>query len=126
MTEIASLVLFSAALDETARFYRALGIELEDEQHEGGPRHFACELGPVHFAIYAAEIDGQAPGRRTSGSDFLGFYVQSLEATATALAPTGAPVLSDHEHMPWGCRLVVQDPDGRAIEINQHAHCPAK
>jgi lactoylglutathione lyase len=124
MTEMASLVLHAADPEATAAFYRALGLPLEDEEHDEGPVHFATELGPVHFAIYPAAEAGQAPGRRVAGSVFPGFYVQSLDRAAEALARTGAPVLTGHEQMPWGCRLVAQDPDGRAIEVNQKGHCP--
>jgi hypothetical protein len=31
--------------------------------------------------------------------------------------------MSGHERMDWGCRVVVQDPDGRAVELNQRGHC---
>lgn len=37
--EIGSLVLFSADRDLTARFYRAIGIDLEREDHDDGPVH---------------------------------------------------------------------------------------
>ena len=33
-------------------------------------------------------------------------------------------MLTGHEQMPWGCRMVAEDPDGRAVEINQRGHCP--
>ncbi|MGD0062645.1 MAG: hypothetical protein ABSB76_04285 [Streptosporangiaceae bacterium] len=42
------------------------------------------------------------------------------------LADVSAPVLTAHEVMPWGCRVVAEDPDGRAVEINQRHHCPGK
>jgi hypothetical protein len=32
-------------------------------------------------------------------------------------------VLAEHEQMPWGCRVLLQDPDGRTVEINQRDHC---
>jgi lactoylglutathione lyase len=124
MTEMASLVLFAVNPSATAAFYRALGLVLEDEHHGDGPVHFATELGPVHFAIYPAEAPGRARERRSGGSFFPGFYVESLDQAAEALARTGAPVLTGHEQMPWGCRVVAEDPDGRAVEINQRRHCP--
>jgi hypothetical protein len=80
VTEIASLVLFAADAANTAQFYRAIGLELEHEDHGEGPVHFAVDLGGVHFA-------------------------------------------TEHEQMPWGCRVVVEDPDGRAIEVNDRTHC---
>jgi len=121
---MASLVLFTASPAATVAFYRAVGLELEEEDHGGGPVHFATELGPVHFAIYPAQAAGRAGERRSGGSVFPGFYVESLDRAAQALGQVGAPVLTGHEQMPWGCRLVAEDPDGRAVEINQRGHCP--
>jgi lactoylglutathione lyase len=124
MTEMASLVLFAVSPPATAAFYRAIGIELEDEHHGEGPVHFAAELGPVHFAIYPAEAPGRARERRSGGSFFPGFYVPSLDRAAEALSGAGAAILTEHKQMPWGCRIVAEDPDGRAVEINQRGHCP--
>ena len=124
MTEMASLVLFAASPSATAAFYRALGLVLENEHHGEGPLHFATELGPVHFAIYPAEAPGRAGERRSGGSVFAGFYVESLERVIEALTAADALVLTAHEPMPWGCRIVAEDPDGRAVEINQRGHCP--
>ena len=125
MTEMASLVLFAASPAATMEFYRAVGLALETEDHGEGPVHFATELGPVHFAIYPAEVAGRAGERRSGGSLFPGFYVESLDRAAEALAQVGAPMLTGHQEMPWGCRVVAEDPDGRAVEINQRGHCPS-
>jgi len=43
---------------------------------------------------------------------------------AEALARAGAATLTGHDQMPWGCRIVAEDPDGRAIEVNRRGHCP--
>jgi lactoylglutathione lyase len=123
VTEIASLVLFAADVGKTAEFYRAVGLELEDEDHGEGPVHFAVEVGGVHFAIYPTEVSGRAAARRTAGSSFPGFYVQALDDVTASLRRMGATVLTEHEQMPWGCRVVVEDPDGRAIEVNDRGHC---
>lgn len=123
MTEIGSLVLFSTDHERTAAFYRAIGVELEHEDHDDGPAHHAVELGPVHFAIYAAESAGRAPQRRAGGSTFPGFFVDSLDTTAATLTEMAAALLGQHEQMPWGCRMVFEDPDGRPVEVNQRGHC---
>jgi hypothetical protein len=39
---------------------------------------------------------------------------------------SGAPVLIGHQFKDWGCRAVVEDPDGRPIEINQRDHCASE
>ena len=124
MTEMASLVLYATSPPATAAFYRALGLDLADEDHGEGPVHFATELGAVHFAIYPAQAPGRATERRSGGSSFPGFYVESLDQVAEVLAQAGTPVLTGHQQMPWGCRVVAEDPDGRTIEINQREHCP--
>jgi predicted enzyme related to lactoylglutathione lyase len=50
--------------------------------------------------------------------------VTSLDATMMALEALGAELLLPHQEADWGCRFVVADPDGRAVEINQRDHCP--
>ena len=125
VAEMASLVVFAADAQATGDFYRAIGLNLAAELHEEGPVHLAVELGPVHFAIYEAAAAGRAPERRAGGDTFPGFYVESLDEVTKALRQLGAPLIREHEAMPWGCRIIAQDPDGRAVEVNQKAHCPA-
>ncbi len=123
MTEFGALVVYASDTARAAAFYRAVGVDLEDEDHGEGPVHFAADLGGVHFAIYPAEAPGRAPARRSGGASFPGFYVSSLDRVTAALAGLGAPVLQPHQEMPWGCRIVVEDPDGRPVEVNQRDHC---
>jgi len=125
MAEIASLVLFASDARQTIEFYRAVGVALQDEQHHDGPVHAACEVVPVNVAVYPAQSAGMAPGRRAGGSTFPGFYIASLEAVQAALTALGSPLLTAHEQMPWGCRIVAADPDRRPVEINQRDHCSA-
>lgn len=122
MTEFASLVLFSGRVKETVAFYKTLGVPLTDEDHDDGPVHYAADINGIHFAVYdAGERDIIAPAWRDPGSSFPGFYVDSLEAVEAALAD--ARVLTGHQVRSWGCRIVVADPDGRPVEINQREHC---
>jgi len=130
--ELGALILFAADLAHTVAFYRALGVPLAEERHEDGPAHFACELGPVHLAVFAAEPGspapdspapsgrtGRAPSFRAGGSTFPGFAVPSIETALGAARALGAPVLQEPAEYPWGTRAVIEDPDGRAIELFQ-------
>lgn len=123
MPEVSSIVLFSARADRTIAFYRSVGIQFEEEDHGDGVVHAATDVGDFHFAIFAAADSEVTPGWRVGGSTFIGFYVDSLDATIKALTSIDVKVLADHEVRDWGCRVVVEDPDGRAVEINQRAHC---
>jgi lactoylglutathione lyase len=124
MTELSSLVLFTGHIEQARAFYRAVGLTLDDEDHGGGPVHYATDISGVHFALFDARSgSGRAPQWRDAGSSFPGFYVTSLDDTVAALAARGAPVLAAHQVRDWGCRAIVEDPDGRPVEINQRGHC---
>jgi catechol 2,3-dioxygenase-like lactoylglutathione lyase family enzyme len=126
MTEVASIVVFTEHLEQSVAFYRALGLPLEDEDHGDGFLHAAGDMGGVHVAVLPASAPGSAAGWRAAGSTFAGFWVPSLEAVMAALEPLGAEVLLGHQDCDWGCRIVVADPDGRAVELNQRDHCPQR
>jgi lactoylglutathione lyase len=124
MTELSSIVLFTADIDGARAFYRAIGLTLDDEDHGDGPVHYATDISGVHFALFdAGPGSGRAPQWRSPGSSFPGFYVTSLDDTVAALTAQAAPVLVAHQLRDWGCRAIVEDPDGRPVEINQRNHC---
>ena len=114
-----ALVLTCADLDASRAFYAALGLPLVAEDHGGGPLHYACELGPLHFALFAARAPGAAPARGEAGAGLPGFQVTSVEdAFAAALAAGGVSV-QEPDDFPWGRRALVRDPDGRVVELNR-------
>jgi lactoylglutathione lyase len=124
---LGSVVVFSADPKRTIAFYSALGVPLEDESHEaGGTPHAAADVCGVHIAVYPAEGGADVPGSpmwRHAGTTFIGFFVPDLDATVDKLRTIGTDVLREHQQRPWGCRAIVADPDGRAVEINQQGHC---
>jgi predicted enzyme related to lactoylglutathione lyase len=121
---VASAVFFSGQLGRCTAFYKALGVPLQDEDHGDGLVHAAGDLDGVHVAVFPAAADGRSPAHHAAGSTFLGFWVPSLEAALDALRPLGTEVVLGHQVCEWGCRVVVADPDGRAVELNQRDHCP--
>jgi predicted enzyme related to lactoylglutathione lyase len=125
LVTVSSIVLYAGELERTGSFYRTVGVPLEHEDHDDGPAHFAAELGGLHFAVYASPQPDSQRARpwRSTGSDFPGFYVPSLDTVTTDLAAAGIRLLEEHEPMPWGCRVVAEDPDGRAVEIIERGHC---
>ena len=106
MTDIASVVLFAEQPERTVDFYRALGVDLRDEEHGDGLVHAATDVGDIHFAVFAGSTPSEGASWRSSASTFVGFYVPSLDRTGASLSALGAMVLLEHQVRPWGCRMV--------------------
>lgn len=119
MPYLDALVLTCADLDAARAFYAALGLPLEAEDHGEGPLHYACELGPVHFALFAAREEGAAPGRGQAGAVLPGFQVASVEEAYAAALAAGGQAVQEPADFPWGRRALVRDPDGRVVELNR-------
>jgi catechol 2,3-dioxygenase-like lactoylglutathione lyase family enzyme len=120
VTGLGALVLFTADLDRSVKFYRALGIPIDTETHDDGPPHSAADVGGTHFAIYEGER-GAAPPHRRGGCTFPGFTVESVADSLAAARPFSRSVIQEPEYYPWGLRCVLEDPDGRPIEIYEPA-----
>lgn len=110
------VVIRSLDIDRAAQFYRLLGLPLEKHRHGAGPLHYAAELGAVVFEIYPGKSEADA-----ATSVRLGFQVVSLDAVVAALQQVGARIASAPQETEWGRKAVVDDPDGRRIELNEAA-----
>jgi len=114
--DVGALILFTGEIERTVAFYREIGVPLEEEQHEDTPVHYACDVGGVHVAIHEVG-PGRAPQWRSGGSDYFGFAVSSLADAVAAARGTGARIRQEPEEFPWGPRALVEDPDGRVVEL---------
>ena len=112
------LVLRTAQIEPSLKFYRALGFEFIEEQHGNGPRHFAAQNGAFVLEIFPAEA-GTAPDRKSGGATMLGLQIENLSEVLGQLALLGIEPLAPPKPSQWGLRAVVCDPDGRAVELNQ-------
>jgi lactoylglutathione lyase len=114
------IVLRASDVDKTLKFYEAVGISFVQEQHVSGPIHYSCEMDSIIIEIYPGQ-PGTAPDRKNGGSTTLGFRVVALDSILAAVQHMGAKLLTNPKDSPWGRRAVVEDPDGRAIELNELA-----
>ena len=106
------LVLKTPQVDRLRMFYATLGIELNEEQHEKGPIHYAGRIGELVLEVYPSSASVDSSTR-------LGFAVENLAETLAALHAIGAPHVTQARQTSWGHRAVVRDPDGRAVELYQ-------
>ncbi len=107
------LVIKTNQLETTRQFYQSIGIQFQKHQHGRGPVHYAAEMGTFVFEIYPLS-NQQA---RVDSSTRLGFEVNRLDDLITAL-PADVVLKLPHQ-AEWGYQAIVQDPDGRKVELTQ-------
>ena len=95
-------------------FYGTLGIEFQTEQHGTGPTHHAGELGDLIMEIYPLNENAM-----TDQTTRLGFIVEDLRQTLEFLENLNLIEKKDPVQTEWGLRVVLRDPDGRAVELYQ-------
>ncbi len=118
VTKVGAVIWTSECVDEMLDFYRALGIPLETDTHEeeGGPTHFEADVAGVHFALFPSKAQSATA---TTGATMVGLEVDNLDEIVRALESRGVRFKTTLQETPWGRRVVVFDPDGRAVEIYQ-------
>lgn len=110
VTALAAVVFTCKDLDKSVKFYRALGVDVRESKH-GGTVHFTCALVGVHFALYPGTDVGPQSGCQ------LGLMITNLEGSLVATKALGATMLAPPTQKPWGITAMVEDPDGRKIEL---------
>jgi predicted enzyme related to lactoylglutathione lyase len=116
--ELSLLVLRTADVQKTLSFYRAFGLEFDQECHGQGVIHYACTLGTSTIEIYPTK-DGSAPSPVQGGATMLGFRVANIDTVLIKLQEIGDTVLPTIKSTPWGRRIVLTDPDGRKVELTE-------
>ncbi|MEK0450952.1 MAG: hypothetical protein RL088_3220 [Verrucomicrobiota bacterium] len=106
------VVIRSPDAEQSAAFYRCLGLEFARHRHGNGPEHFAAELPGGVFEIYPLSPDASP----TSGTR-IGFSVISVDRAIEAIIGYPNSVVSAPKESEWGRRAVVADPDGHRIEL---------
>lgn len=136
ITQVGAVIWTTARVEEMLTFYRAIGIPLERDTHEvgEGPLHYEADVGGTHFAVFHAKSGDSSPRPvATSAAQpaesisslpndtatVIGLAVDDLESVIAVIDKLGAKVRIPLQDMDWGKRIVVEDPDGRVLEIYQ-------
>ncbi|WP_298517949.1 VOC family protein [uncultured Kordia sp.] len=93
--------------------YEKLGFQFEYHQHGNGPFHYASEQNGFVFEIYPLTKSQQ----KADNSTRLGFDVANLEAKIKMLESSTWKILSKPKETAWGLTALVQDLDGRKVEL---------
>ncbi len=95
--------------------YELLGMQFEYHRHGNGPYHFASETNGVVFEIYPL-----SPSMTSADKSLrLGFEVQHISDVVAKLQATNWVIKSTVKQTEWGLTAVIQDLDGRKIELKE-------
>jgi lactoylglutathione lyase len=108
------LVLKSARMERLVSFYKTLGIRFEHHQHQRGPFHYAAEVGDMVFEIYPLPEN-----ESVNTSIRLGFSIANLDTAINQLKNAGVKIAREPKQTEWGYIGIVEDPDGRKVELKQ-------
>jgi lactoylglutathione lyase len=108
------VVLYSRDVEALARYYEALGLQLQREKHGEGPEHYSCVFGDLVFEIYPA-----GAGEAVTSGVRLGFQVTSLAGTVATVKSRNGRIVAGPRKTPWGRRATIEDPEGRMIDLSE-------
>ena len=93
--------------------YELLGFQFEYHQHGNGPFHFASDINGFVFEIYPLTKSME----KADNSIRLGFEIEDLNLKFKELKKSDWIIKSDLIETEWGLTAVIQDLDGRKIEL---------
>lgn len=113
-----SLQLFVLKTKELHRLkaqYELLGLSFEYHQHGKGPFHYASKINSIVFEIYPLPKKIEKADETTR----LGFQIKNLEEIIHKLEKTDWKIISLPTLTDWGKVAIIQDLDGRKIELTE-------
>lgn len=109
--EFRLIVIRSNKLQEMVDFYSQFGFVFDYHQHGNGIFHYASMIENCTFEIYPLLKSQTTPDTSTR----LGFAIEEFESVLTLLNPER--IVKPPSQTEWGEMAIVQDPDGRKIEL---------
>jgi len=111
--EIKLLVLRTPDPEKLATFYRLLGCSFEHHQHGKGPWHYATTIGTTTLEIYPLTKSQNEADKNLR----LGFAINNFETVLATLQQHHFQISGSPQQTDFGYMAVVQDSDGRKIEL---------
>lgn len=95
--------------------YEAIGFHFVHHRHGNGPLHYSSEVDGLVFEIYPlpkSVVEADSTTR-------LGFDVNDLDKVVVALERANWRMVSAPKLTDWGYVAVVEDLDGRRVELKE-------
>jgi catechol 2,3-dioxygenase-like lactoylglutathione lyase family enzyme len=113
---VTAILLISPDASALAAFYRnVLDLPLEDEEHDGMPLHYGCDVGGVHLAIHSSAGFAGVPSRDAQ-SPVIVLGTSDVKAVAERLSANGVQTTGPTDHG-FGRIVSFRDRDGNLVEI---------
>jgi lactoylglutathione lyase len=96
-----------------ADFYSMLGLSFKYHKHGNSPYHFSADIGPAILEIYPQSKDQAETDKYLR----LGFAIDNFEVTIESLRTKSTPIIKEPMLTEFGFMAIVEDPDGRKIEL---------
>ena len=109
------IVLRTSNPEQLANFYQKMGIQFDYHRHGNGPFHYSTDLNGLIFEIYPLLKSQKEPDAYLR----LGFEVENLDVLIEHLRISNVRILQDPTRTEWGVVAVIQDLDGRKIELKE-------
>lgn len=111
------IVIKSNRIEELKTQYELLGLQFLYHQHGNGPFHYSTEIEELVFEIYPLPQSITKPDNTTR----LGFSIKDLKTKMTEFEKSNWIISSELKNTKWGWRAVIQDLDGRKVELVEEA-----
>lgn len=107
------LVIRTPNLQALYEFYKRLGFHFAYHQHGSSPYHYSATVGDTVIELYPL-VKGQ-----TEPDSYLrlGFELEHFDEVITQLKQEAILFMTEPVQTDFGFMAVVQDPDGRTIEL---------
>ncbi|MFK7799383.1 MAG: VOC family protein [Aureispira sp.] len=109
------LVIKTAHLEQLQAQYSLLGLSFVYHQHGNGPFHYACEQEDFVLELYPLPKHK----KQADSTIRLGFEIANLATLLQQLRHSTWKILTPIQTKPWGNTAVLQDLDGRKIELKE-------
>ena len=107
------LVIRTVNTEKLKNQYEYLGFNFDYHNHGNGPFHYSSNINGVVFEIYPLTKSMD----KADNSLRLGFDLDNLETRLVELRNTNWKIISEIKQTEWGICAIIQDLDGRKVEL---------
>lgn len=104
------IVIRTGDMPKLTEFYTLLGLHFEYHKHGNSPMHYSTKVGETTIEIYPLAKEQLSVDKNLR----LGFVVDNFDEAIVLLKDN---VVVQPAQNDWGYMAILQDPDGRKVEV---------